>query len=217
MTRRHLVLGAGLVLAIVIVVIGISRSHDDVAQTGDMSGRRITEADSGNHRTGPRSAGAPSASPALPREGAQPAGAAGEGSATATDYQVGDVHVRDHRAGDHPKVDVPPAFHPREGRKIPAQLTYAISQGVQRVVNACAASIPDAAKLGAPHVDGEIKIAIKASQATVTSATYQLRDLGGSLDAVKACMEQKSVGVATSSGDEPDVENYAITLSFRLP
>jgi hypothetical protein len=30
-------------------------------------------------------------------------------------------------------------------------------------------------------------------------------------------MEQKTVGVATPSGDEPDVQDYAITLSLRLP
>jgi hypothetical protein len=206
MNRRHLVLGAGLVLAAAIVVIGISRSHDEVAQTDGAPDRRITEADPGNHR-------APTRGPALPGGSTPPSGA----GTTATDYLVGDVHVREHRAGEHAQLDVPPAIHAREGRKIPSQLTYDISQGLHSVVNGCAASIPAAARIGTPHVDGEIKIAIKDQKATVTSATYQLRDLGGSLDAVKACMEQKSVGVATPSGEEPDVENYAITLSFRLP
>jgi hypothetical protein len=47
---------------------------------------------------------------------------------------------------------------------------------------------------------------------------FQVRDVaGGSTGPVKECMEQKTVGVATPSGDEPDVQGYAITLSLRLP
>lgn len=61
-------------------------------------------------------------------------------------------------------------------------------------------------------------MSIKDHQATVTRATFELRDLASaSQGPLKQCMEQKSVGVATPSGDEPDVSGYAITLSFRLP
>ena len=43
-----------------------------------------------------------------------------------------------------------------------------------------------------------------------------LRDVAGG-ESVKQCIEQKSVGITASAGDEPDVDSYAITLSLRLP
>ena len=61
-------------------------------------------------------------------------------------------------------------------------------------------------------------MSLKDHQATITGGTFQLRDVAAaSQDPVKQCMEQKSVGVTAPSGDEPDVEGYAISLSFHFP
>ena len=82
----------------------------------------------------------------------------------------------------------------------------------------CAAGLAPEARGSEARLEGEVIIAIKDHQATVTSSSFQLRDVApGAQDLVKQCMQQKSVGVATSSGEEPDVEGYPITLSFRLP
>jgi hypothetical protein len=130
---------------------------------------------------------------------------------------IGGVHVRDHRSGDHTPVDLPPAIHAPHGRKIPSQLTHDLTQRLRAVVNECAARIPAGARGARAGIDGEITIAIKDQQATVTAGTFQLRDIAASDGSVKDCIEQKAVGVAVASGDEPDVENYGITLSLRLP
>ena len=81
----------------------------------------------------------------------------------------------------------------------------------------CAMSLPPDARGAEPRLDGTIEIAIKDRRATITSASVQLRDVSASAAAsVKRCIEEKSVGVATSAGEEADVAGYAITLSFRL-
>jgi len=85
------------------------------------------------------------------------------------------------------------------------------------VVNECAANVPLEGRGAKPGIDGEIMIAIKNQQATVTSAMFQLRDVAVSDASVKECLEQKAVGISAPSGDEAEVENYGIMLSLRLP
>jgi hypothetical protein len=214
MNRGYLALAGGLVLAAVIALYVLSRTGDDAAVERDSTGPKITEADPG--KPGPRLRPLRPSEPAVP---AVPDGAAsgGRSGSPGRDYMIGGVHVRDHRSGEHPPVDLPPAIHPPHGRKIPSQLTYDVTQRLRGVVNECAASIPPGARGAKPGIDGEIMIAIKNQQATVTGAAFQLRDIAASDAAVKDCVEQKAVGVAVASGDEPDVENYAITVSLRLP
>jgi hypothetical protein len=130
---------------------------------------------------------------------------------------VGGVRIRDHRKGEHVQLDVPPSIHPPGGRKLPSELTNAIAQQVRAAVNECAASVPAEARGDKPRMDGEIQIAIKDRQARVTSATIQPRDITGSVEQVKQCVEQRAVGIASPSGDEADLEGYSITLSIRLP
>jgi hypothetical protein len=139
-------------------------------------------------------------------------------STTVNEYVVGDVRVRDHRTGAHVQPDIPPSIHAPGGRKIPSELTSAIAQKLRSVVAECATTVPADARGAKPRADGEILIAIKNQLATVTGATIQLRDVtGDSVEPVAQCIQQKSIGVATASGDEPDVDSYAITLSLRLP
>ncbi|HET7504156.1 MAG TPA: hypothetical protein VFK02_24215 [Kofleriaceae bacterium] len=145
---------------------------------------------------------------------AQPTAGSGSG---VREYVVGGIRVRDHRTGDHPPSEIPPAIHPPHGRRIPSQLTYAVTQQVRGVVNECAASVPIAARGPKAGLDGQVLISIKDHQATVTRATFVLRDVASPDPSVRQCLEQKAIGLATPSGDEADVENYAITLSLRLP
>jgi hypothetical protein len=214
MNRRYLALGAAIVVVAVIGLYVVSRRSDpggDTAKHDDLirpknpevdPGQpkiKVTQTPPGTNRTDPRP---------------DPSGA---GSAV-SDYMVGGVRIRDHRSGDHAPVDIPPAIHPPQGRKIPSQLTSDIAQKLRAVTTACTASMPVEGRGAQARLDGEIKIAIKNHQAEVTSATFQLRDVAGGADSpVKQCMEQKSVGVTTPAGDEPDVEGYSISLSLRVP
>jgi hypothetical protein len=208
MNRGILALILGLVVAAGFAVFVITRSHD---VTPPLIAPGAHEADPGK----PARSSARTVRPVVPDEPSPSASATGSAS---SDYMAGDVHVRDHRSGDHPQVDVPPAIHAPQGLKIPSELTYAISQQLHPVVKQCAASISRESRGAAPRVDGEIEISIKNHQATITSGTFQVRDVvGDAADPVKACLASKAIGLATSSGDEPDVEHYAITLSLRLP
>ena len=211
MNRGLLALGAGLVLAAVIGLYALLGSDDGAPAARTRSDPRITEADPGK----------PVANVPPPgvRASVTPPQRDGTGSAVkVTDYMVGGVRIRDHRAGEHARVDVPPAIHPPEGRRIPSQLTSDIAQKVRVTTAECASNLSTAARGTTPRVDGTIMIAIKNRQATVTSATVQLRDVAADAAApVKQCIEQKSVGAATDAGDEPDLQDYAITLSLRLP
>ena len=205
MNRGYLVLGAAVVLAAVIGLYVALGKGDDAAVTRPPGDPKISEAD---HAKGTHP---------QPQDHARPSLPAGAGSAP-RDYQIGDVRVRDHRSGDHAALDVPPAIHPPEGRKIPSQLTSDLAQHLRGVMAECATSVSPEALGASPRLEGEIMMSIKNHQATVTGGTFQLRDVAAAAqDLVKQCMEQKSVGVATPSGDEPDVEGYAITLSFHFP
>jgi hypothetical protein len=211
MNRRYLALGAAIVVVAVIGLYVASRRSDpggDTAANDDLIGPKNPEADPGK----PKIKVTQTASGTSPRPELTGAGSA------VSDYMVGGVRIRDHRSGDHAPVDLPPVIHPPQGRKIPSQLTSDIAQKLRAVTTACTASMPAAGRGPQARLEGEIKIAIKDHQAEVTSATFQLRDVAGGADSpVKQCMEQKSVGVTTPAGDEPDVEGYAISLSLRVP
>lgn len=212
MNRGYLALGAALVLAAVIGLYVVLLRDDGAGAQHDPAGPKIAEVARVDH-------GKPgvTVTPTAPREDSRPAASGGQGTKV-SEYTIGGVRVRDHRSGDRAPVDIPPAIHPPEGRKIPSQLTSGIAQRLRTVMAECAASVPAEARGAASRIEGEIQIAIKDHHATITSATYQARDVDGEAQgAIKRCMEQKSVGVATPSGDEADVEGYAITLSFRLP
>ncbi len=134
-----------------------------------------------------------------------------------TEYTVGGVAIRDHRSGEHAARDLPQNVHPPGGHKIDSHLTWEISQKVRAVTKDCAASVPKDARGSAPKVEGQIVIAIKDKQLAITGATMQVRDVTSAGDTVKQCIEQKSVGLTNPAPDEPDVDNYSITLSLDLP
>jgi hypothetical protein len=208
MNRGYLALGAALVVVVVIALYVAIASSDDDELTAVPRDPKIAEVP--RDRPTGSIVRTPSAS-------GTPERTAGTAADAPKEYVVGGVRIRDHRKGEHVQLDVPPSIHPPGGRKLPSELTNAIAQQVRAAVNECAASVPAEARGDKPRMDGEIQIAIKDRQARVTSATIQPRDITGSVEQVKQCVEQRAVGIASPSGDEADLEGYSITLSIRLP
>ncbi len=214
MTRSHLAIGAAAVLAAIVILYyvvahdGVA-THEPIMGAPGAGGPRKPDVDPGVPGTKTR-APALDQSPATPPSPSAKVGA--------TEQTIGGIRVRDHRPGDHAPLEIPPAIHPPGGRKIPPQLTFAISQQVRAVVAGCMASVPASDRGPAARLAGQVMIAIRDHQATVTGAVMQLRDMtGAAVDAAKQCVEQKSIGITAASGDEATLEDYAITLSVDLP
>jgi hypothetical protein len=211
MSRTPLVLGAIVVLAAAVALVVLLGSG------GDGEERPAATPTTRQSTPPPVDRGASvtvTDRPRLPAGTAPELPAAGEHP---REYAVGDVRVRDHRAGDHAPMDIPPNVHPADARMIPSTLTHAISRKVKEQVEACVKALPADAKGEKPRMEGQILIAIKDKQLTVTSAIAQLRNVSGPLvEATKACIEQKAVGLSTAAGDEADLESYSINLSYAL-
>src|SRR5262245_35312697 len=113
MNRGYFAIGAAIVLAALFgLLVALRGDPEPTAKPGDRQGdkdAKIAQADSGKPTSRPAlrppSASAPSASD-TPSEPGTPV----------KEYVVGDVRVRDHRSGDHPPLDVPPAIHAPGGR-----------------------------------------------------------------------------------------------------
>jgi hypothetical protein len=156
--------------------------------------------------------------PALPQVGEAVAVNTNQGS-NPKDYVVGDIRVRDHRDGDNKPLDIPPNVHPAEGPAIPSTLTHEISQKVKTVVFDCAKDLPKGADGVKARLEGQISISIKAHDVTINKSTMELRDVpaGPAADAMKSCVEQKSVGLKNPAPDQADLDDYTINLSYALP
>jgi hypothetical protein len=86
------------------------------------------------------------------------------------------------------------------------------------IVRECAASVPPEARGVKPRVEGQVVIAIKNQQVQVSNATVDLTDVvGAPVEATKQCIQQKTLGITAPAGDEADLENYPIRISFSLP
>lgn len=134
------------------------------------------------------------------------------------DYVVGEIRVRDHRAGDNAPLDIPPNPHPAEGRKIPSTLTHAVAQNVKAVMMQCVENLPKEARGEKPRLEGQISIAIKDHKVTVTKSTMHLRNMSGAaVEPAKQCIEQNSIGLENSAPDQADLDDYSINISFAIP
>ncbi|MGE3768489.1 MAG: hypothetical protein AB7L94_39935 [Kofleriaceae bacterium] len=131
------------------------------------------------------------------------------------EYYVDGKLIRDHRPEGTPPIDLPPAIHPPDSRKMQPQSTGMITKAVKLVMRECVATIPPEERIGEkPKMEAVINIAVKDKTATVNKATIQLRDVRGSAsDAAKSCIENKVLAV-TEGVDEADLESYDITTSF---
>jgi hypothetical protein len=189
--RGSLAIGAAIVAAAVIGLYVLLRA--DSPARHDLPDQRIADAGPGKSRN--------RAVPALRQDGAG-----------ALDGMVGQ---RD-RAAEHAAVDSPP--DPPAGRKINIQVTSDLSQVLRPALQECAANLAPGAAGDLARVDGQVVIAIKDRQATVTSASFQLIDISEAAQAdLKQCLAQRAVGVTAPAGDEPDVDSYPITISLRWP
>lgn len=210
MNRGLLAVGALIVAGSVVALWLIMRTDEPATVTPSTP----VAGDPHETRTLPPKAGpGVTVNPALPEQPSIPGGS----SDNVTEYSVGNVAVRDHRSGDHAARDVPPSVHPPGHRAIDSKVTWDISQKVRAVTKDCAASVPKDARGAQPKVEGQIIIAIKDKQLAITGATIQVRDVTSGGDTLKQCIEQKSVGLSTTAGDELDVQDYSITLSIDLP
>jgi hypothetical protein len=208
MKPRALALGAIVVAIVLFIALRGDEAHDatDAKEVRSADVAKITQADPGN-----------ASEPARTRIDGTTASASDQPRARATDYMVGGARIRDHRSGVRTDDAVPAPIHPPEGRKIPSHLTSAIAQRVREVMTECAASLPAHARGAEARLEGTIAIAIKHHRATVTRAAVQLREVSAdAAQPIAHCIEQKSIGVETSAGDEADLEAYSITLAFRL-
>jgi hypothetical protein len=213
-SRRAVVLAivAVVVLAGVIGVWLATKKEGATAGTASSSspGTPSVVADSETPTPTVRGDSTTTVTPSLPGDSPPPA------SGEVREYMVGDRRVRDHRKGDKPPIDIPPAIHPPDGRKIQSNLTSEIGQKLKVVVRECAATMPQEARGTSPRLEGLVVIAIKAKLVTITKATVQLRDVvGASVDPIKQCIEQKSLAV-THATDEPDLDSYDINVSYSL-
>ena len=213
MSRVPLVIGGVVVLAAgVALVLLLQRDSGDTKSTSSGTPSSTEPVTAPTHTPPPRD---PSVvvtdKPRLPDE--NPA----QGQPPPTEYAVGDVRVRDHRAGEHAPMDIPPNIHPAEGRKLPSELTFAITQKVKAVMNEWVGGSREG-RGEKPRLEGQITVGIKAQQLSVTGATMQLRDMDGPVvDTLKQCIETKSVGLAVPAGEQADLDGYTINLTFAIP
>jgi hypothetical protein len=141
------------------------------------------------------------------------------GSAEPTEYMVGDVKVRDHRTGEHKRMDLPPNMHPANGPSLPSELTHDISQQVKHEMIACASSMPREIRGDKPKLDGQLQVAIKDHVLSITSITLQVRDITdvAASDALRQCVQEKSAALTAVAKDQADVPDYGIGITFAIP
>lgn len=213
MTRGHLVLGAAAAAAAVVVAaiglyaaLGTGNGTQKAGARDDDSRPAAAEPSRSAGQNNAESPGKPRLSPA-------------EGSGSATEYYVGDTRVRDHRAGEHTPIQMSPAPPRRpERRDTASRLTADLAQRIRPAMRACIADVPAEVRGDKPRVEGEIIVAIKDHQATVTSAALALRDVPDAAQlGVRPCLARAAVGLVAPAGTEDDVDGYPITLSLSVP
>jgi hypothetical protein len=210
--RNALWIGGLVVVALAIALYLAMKKDSDAAR-----GEGATEpAPSKQEAVAPPRTSTPSVTPGLTEAPHMPQAGAGENP---KDYVVGDIHVRDHREGDNKPLDIPPNVHPAEGPAIPSLLTHEISQKVKTVVLDCAKAIPKEARTDErPRVEGQVIIAIKDHNVTVTKSTMQIRNVTGeSVEPTKQCIETKTIGITNPAADQADLDSYSINVTYAIP
>lgn len=142
-----------------------------------------------------------------------------EGSDVTKEYTVGGVKVRDHRAGEHQQMDLPPNMHPANGPSLPSELTHDISQQVKNKMIQCASSMPRDIRGDKPKVDGQLQVAIKDHVLSIHSIEVQVRDITDATasDALRQCVQQQAASLTAVAKDQADVADYGIGITFAIP
>jgi hypothetical protein len=202
MNRGTLAIGAAIVVAAAVIGLYVLLHADREPATAparrDLPDQRIADSEPGKARN--RSV------PVLRQDGS-----------AAPTRRAGELGARDHRAPEQAAAEPPPP-DPPAGRTIKIQVTSDLSQVLRPALQECAANLAPGVAGDLSRVDGQVVIAIKDHQATVTSASFQLHDFAEAAQAdLKQCLVQRAIGVTAPAGDEPDVDSYPITVSLRWP
>lgn len=201
MNRRTLAFGAVIVTAAVIGLYVLLRADSEPAPVPverEQPDQKIADAGPGKIRN--------RVTPVLRQEGSAAPG-----------RPTGQLGVRDHRAPEHAAADPPPP-DPPAGRTLNIQVTSDLSQVLRPALQECAAKLAPGVAGDTSRVEGQVIIAIKDHQTTVTSASFQLHDFAEAAQAdIKQCLVQRAIGVTAPAGDEPDIDSYPITVSLRWP
>ncbi|HEX3482746.1 MAG TPA: hypothetical protein VHT91_47380 [Kofleriaceae bacterium] len=199
MRRGTLAVGAAIVVAAVIGLYILLRADSQPAPVPahrDPPDQRIADVGPGKARNRPV--------PVLRQDGSAAPG-----------RTAGPLSSHDHRAAEPAAVDPPP--DPPAGRRINVQVTSDLSQVLRSALQECAANLAPGTAGDLSRVEGQVVIAIKDHQASVTSASFQLHDFAEAAQAdIQQCLVQRAVGV-TAPADEPDIDSYPITVSLRWP
>jgi hypothetical protein len=128
--------------------------------------------------------------------------------------------VRDFRTPENRSpLEVPPSTQPPGGRRIKPELTGLFTEQITALMRECSKAVPSGAKGTKPRLEGQILIAIKAGQGSVTSAVFKLTNMTSpeAADTAKQCVETKTLTVKVPADGEPDLDAYSINLSFAFP
>lgn len=128
--------------------------------------------------------------------------------------------VRDFRpAKDRKPMEVPPTIHAPGGRKIQPELTSLFSDAVMKAMRECGQAIPKEVRGAKPRLEGQIVIALKQGQGTVTGAVFKLMDISSEsiAETGRQCVEQRALSVKVPATGEADLDSYSINMSFAMP
>ena len=146
---------------------------------------------------------------------------AGEATEPPLEYTLPDGRkVRDFRAPQNRKpLDLPPSVHAPGGRKIPPTLTELYTNEIMKGMKECGQAMPKESFGPKPRLEGQIVIAIKGAQGTVTNAVFKLTDISSEslAETARQCVEQKALSVKVPASGEADLDSYSINLSFAFP
>lgn len=156
-------------------------------------------------------------STATPEQGRRRRGS-GDEARTTTETIINGVRVRDHRRDRSKPIVLPSRPPPAHSRKIPPELTREISNRILPIVRECASQVPPEARGERPRVEGQVVIAIKSQQVQLSEATIEITGVvGAPLETAKQCIRDKALVVTVPAGEEADLADYPIRLSYTLP
>lgn len=128
--------------------------------------------------------------------------------------------VRDFRAPkDRKPMEIPPSIHAPGGRKIQPSLTGLYTEEIMKAMRACSDTVPKDVRGAKPRLEGQIVIAIKQAQGSVTNAVFKVTDISSEsiAETARQCVEQRALSVKVPATGEADLDSYSINLSFAFP
>jgi hypothetical protein len=128
--------------------------------------------------------------------------------------------VRDFRdPKDRKPLEIPPSVHAPGGRKIDPSLTSLYTDEIVKAMRECAQAVPANVRGAKPRLEGQIVIAIKQAQGSVTNAVFKITDISSEsiAETGRQCVEQRALSVKVPATGEADLDSYSINLSFAFP